>query len=271
MIQCDGGGEFKPVQKLSIESGIQFRMSCPYTSQQNGRAERKHRHVAELGLTLLAQAKMPLSYWWEAFSTVVYLINRLPSSVNTNESPYSLLFKKDPDYTALKPFGCACYPCLKPYNQHKLQFHTTRCVFLGYSSSHKGYKCVNSHGRIFVSRHVVFNENHFPFQEGFLDTRNPIKTATNEISTGLPFYPAGVTTNNTTEETSNIVDHEEQELDDSNTITDQLVLGGSFENTHENNLRESDSETKDSPEAVGTPENNSPLDENKRQGRNIQA
>jgi hypothetical protein len=98
VIQCDGGGEYKPVQKLAIEAGIQFRMSCPYTSQQNGRAERKHRHIAEFGLTLLAQAKMPLHYWWEAFSTVVYLINRLSSQVTQNESPYSLMLHKDPDY-----------------------------------------------------------------------------------------------------------------------------------------------------------------------------
>jgi len=124
-LQCDGGGEFKPVKKIAIESGIQFRMSCPYTSQQNGRVERKHKHVTEVGLTLLAQAKMPLHYWWEAFSTLIYLINKLPSSVNPNESPFSLLFGKRPDYDALKSFGCACYPCLKPYNQHKLQFHTT--------------------------------------------------------------------------------------------------------------------------------------------------
>jgi len=57
-LQCDGGCEFKPVQKIAIESKIQFRMSCPYTSQQNGRAERKYKHVTELGLTLLAQTKM---------------------------------------------------------------------------------------------------------------------------------------------------------------------------------------------------------------------
>lgn len=35
-IQCDGGGEYKVVQNHAIEAGIQFRMSCPYTSQQNG-------------------------------------------------------------------------------------------------------------------------------------------------------------------------------------------------------------------------------------------
>ncbi|KAI5396342.1 hypothetical protein KIW84_062519 [Lathyrus oleraceus] len=154
-------------------------MPCLYTSQQNGRAERKHRHIAELGLTLLAQAKMPMSFWWDAFSTAVYLINRLPSTTNFNKSPYTLITKKEPDYKALKPFGCACYPCLRPYNQHKMQFHTTRCVFLGYNNSHKGYKCLNSHGRVFVSRHVMFNENQFPFHDGFLNTKRPLEEITN--------------------------------------------------------------------------------------------
>lgn len=105
-----------------------MRESCPYTSVQNGRAERKHRHIVELGLTLLAQAKMPLYYWWEAFATAVFLINRLPSQILQNQSPYDLLFHKTPDYKAMKTFGCACYPCLKPYNQHKLQFHSSYIV-----------------------------------------------------------------------------------------------------------------------------------------------
>ncbi|GAU17915.1 hypothetical protein TSUD_330400, partial [Trifolium subterraneum] len=203
-IQCDGGGEYKAVQKHAIEAGIQFRMSCPYTSQQNGRAERKHRHIAEFGLTLLAQAKMPLNYWWEAFSTAVYLINRLPSPVTHNESPYSLLHKKEPDYNSLKPFGCACYPCLKPYNKHKLQFHTTKCVFLGYSNSHKGYKCVNSHGRVFISRHVVFNEDHFPFHDGFLNTRVPLKTLTGSPSSHFPLHVAEPTSSSTESSEDNI-------------------------------------------------------------------
>lgn len=124
-----------------------------YTSVQNDRAERKHKHVVELGLTLLAQAQMPLHFWWEAVSTVVHLINRIPSPITDNKSPYAVLFNKNQDYQSLIPFGCACYHCLRPDNQHKLQFHTTKCVFLGYSSSHKGYKCLSSTGRIFISRH----------------------------------------------------------------------------------------------------------------------
>lgn len=90
------------------------------------------------------------------------------------------------EYYTLNPFGCACYLCLKPYNQYKLEFHATRCVFLGYSNSHKRYKCFNSHERVFVQRHLVFNENHFPFNDGFLETINPLKALTQDTSILVP-------------------------------------------------------------------------------------
>lgn len=64
--QSDQGGEFKVLNTLFHTLGIQFRYSCPHTHQQNGLAERKHMHIVETGLTLLSQAKMPLSFWWEA-------------------------------------------------------------------------------------------------------------------------------------------------------------------------------------------------------------
>lgn len=59
-LRSDWGGEFQAFTNLVQEHGIFFHHSCPHTSEQNGRAERKHRHIVETGLTLLAQAKMPL-------------------------------------------------------------------------------------------------------------------------------------------------------------------------------------------------------------------
>ena len=39
------------------------------------------------------------------------------------------------------------------------------CAFLGYSSHHKGYLCLDIHSdRVFISCHVIFNEDFFPFQ-----------------------------------------------------------------------------------------------------------
>jgi len=67
---------------------------CPYTSIHNGRAKRKHKHIVELGLTLLAQAKMLLKYWWQAFESFVYLINKLPTSALHGISQKYKLFEK---------------------------------------------------------------------------------------------------------------------------------------------------------------------------------
>lgn len=63
--------------------------------------------LLSLDLTLLAQAQVPLNYWWEAFSNSLYLINNLPSPVTQNKSPYSLIYHKEPEYNSLKPFVCA--------------------------------------------------------------------------------------------------------------------------------------------------------------------
>lgn len=54
MVQSDWGGEYKSFENFLSQNGILFRHSCPYTHEQNGKAERKHRHIVELGLTLLA-------------------------------------------------------------------------------------------------------------------------------------------------------------------------------------------------------------------------
>lgn len=75
------------------------------------------------------------------------------------------LFGKQPNLQLLKVFGCRWYPLLRSYNRHKLQYKSTPYVFLGYVESHKGYKCMDQHGRIYISRHVKFAEHIFPFQK----------------------------------------------------------------------------------------------------------
>lgn len=38
-------------------------------------------------------------------------------------------------------------------------------MFLGYADKYKGYRCVNSNGGVYISRHVRFNELEFPFAQ----------------------------------------------------------------------------------------------------------
>jgi hypothetical protein len=124
---------------------------CPHTYQQNGSAERKHRHNVEVSLSLLSHASMPLKYWDEAFITATYLINRMPSHVIYGDTPFYRVFKEPPNYEFLRSFCCACRPNLRPYNSHKLQFHSNQCTFLGYSSLHNGYRCLDlSTSRIYI-------------------------------------------------------------------------------------------------------------------------
>ncbi|KAL5753703.1 hypothetical protein ACOSP7_021923 [Xanthoceras sorbifolium] len=166
-IQTDMGGEYKPFITYLKNSGILLRFSCPYTYTKNGLAERKHRHIVETGLTLLAHAHMPLNFWSKAFHTAVMLINNLPTPLLQFKMLYELLYRKKPNYQFLKAFGCACYPYLRLYSKHKFNFHTFKCVFIGYSIHHKGYKCLQPSGRIYLSRHVIFNEFDFPFKHLF--------------------------------------------------------------------------------------------------------
>ena len=78
-LQFDWGGEFRIFQPLLQDLGIHFCHPCPHTQQQNGKIERKHHSIVEMGLTLLAQASMDLEFWWEAFDSANYLLNHLPT------------------------------------------------------------------------------------------------------------------------------------------------------------------------------------------------
>eukprot|EP00268_Persea_americana_P046955 TRINITY_DN4858_c1_g1_i16.p1 TRINITY_DN4858_c1_g1~~TRINITY_DN4858_c1_g1_i16.p1 ORF type:complete len:282 (-),score=40.59 TRINITY_DN4858_c1_g1_i16:329-1174(-) len=132
-LRTDGGGEFVHTQfhNFLASNGILHQVTCPYTPEQNGCTERKHRHLVETGLTLLFQASMPHRFWTDAFSTATYLINRMPMKSLGFISHLECLFHTVPQYSSFKVFGCSCYPWLRPYNSNKLQPRTKQCVFLG--------------------------------------------------------------------------------------------------------------------------------------------
>ena len=98
-----------------------------------------------------------------ALLTATFLINLLPTFVLNFVSPWSKLYSASPDLSQLKVFGCACYPHLRPYSSHKLDHRTKECIFIGYSTSSKGYLCLDpSSHHLCTSRHVLFNETKFP-------------------------------------------------------------------------------------------------------------
>jgi hypothetical protein len=111
----------------------------------------------EMGLSLLAQSHLPNQFWVDAFLMSTYIINCLPMLVLSNDSPFSKLFHQTPGHMVLRVFGCACYPLLRPY------FRSKQCIFLGFTSNHRGYRCFDPLSqRAYLSQNVRFDENLFP-------------------------------------------------------------------------------------------------------------
>lgn len=173
--RSDNGGEFlnKIMASFFAHFGILHETTCPYTPEQNGVAERKHGHIIETAISLLQQAQLPIQFWLEAITTALYLISRLPNSSIKFQVPFHVLYKKAPDYSMLKPFGCCCFPWLRPYASNKLTSRSTPCILLGYCASSKGYRCLDPlTNRVYISRHVKFLEHDFPYPKLVLSSSN---------------------------------------------------------------------------------------------------
>lgn len=84
-------------------------------------AEQKNRHLLDvIRKTLLLESSLPSKFWVESLSTVVYLINRLPSQALKFDSPYSHLYHQHPSYLDMHTFGCICFVHLPSHEHHKL-------------------------------------------------------------------------------------------------------------------------------------------------------
>ena len=184
-----------------LAHGVQLRMSCLYTSSQNGKAECMIRTTNNTVRTLLLQASLPACFWAKSLHTSNYLLNCLPSVAYPAPTPHHALFGTPPRYDHLRVFGCACYPNTTTTAPHKLAPRSTLYVFLGYSTDHKGYRCYDlTSRRVLISRHVVFDESVFPFSTTTTPTSTPEFDISSMFSTDsvveppLQLLPAGTAT-----------------------------------------------------------------------------
>lgn len=168
IIRSDGAKEnlTGEIRNLFQEKGIKHQKTCPYTPQQNGKAERLNRTLLEITRSMLIEANLNDEFWAEAMNTAVYLLNRRPSSSINNKIPFELWYNKKLELKNLKVFGCICYVLTPKLQRNKLAPRSSERIFIGYDDDYKGYKVIDleTH-RIYMSRDVVFNEEKFPVQE----------------------------------------------------------------------------------------------------------
>ncbi|GJV47104.1 putative ribonuclease H-like domain-containing protein [Tanacetum coccineum] len=92
IIRSDNGTEFKNkvMDDFCREKGIKREYSVARTPQQNGVAERRNRTLIEAARTMLADSKLPTTFWAEAVSTACYVQNRVLVVKPHNKTPYEL-------------------------------------------------------------------------------------------------------------------------------------------------------------------------------------
>lgn len=117
------------------------------------------------------EANIPKRFWVEYILTVAYIINRLPSKVIKNKTPYELVWNQKPQYDHLKVFRCLAYYQNTNTKGDKFEEKGKPSVFLGYPQGTKGYKVYDiKYNKIIVSRDVLFFESILPSKNTKVDT-----------------------------------------------------------------------------------------------------
>ncbi|GKA66820.1 putative ribonuclease H-like domain-containing protein [Tanacetum coccineum] len=103
--RCDNGGEFrnKEMDDFCSRKGIKREFSNARTPQKNGVAERRNRTLIEAAGTMLADTKLPITFWAEAVNTACYVQNRVLVTKPLNKTPYDLFNGRAPAIGFLRP------------------------------------------------------------------------------------------------------------------------------------------------------------------------
>nr|GEZ81648.1 hypothetical protein [Tanacetum cinerariifolium] len=127
---------------------------------QNGVTERSNRTLIEAARTMLANAKLPVTFWAEAVNTASYVQNKVLVNMSQNKTPYELFNGRTPAIGFLKPFGCHVMILNTLDNLGKFEAKGDEGYFIGYPMSGKAFRVFNKRTRrVEENLHVEFLEN----------------------------------------------------------------------------------------------------------------
>ncbi|GKC02172.1 putative ribonuclease H-like domain-containing protein [Tanacetum coccineum] len=162
IIRCDNGTEFKnkEMNQLCEIKGIKREFSVAGTPQQNRVAERKNRTLIKAARTMLADSKLPTTFWAKAVNTACYVQNRVLVIKPHNKTPYELFHGRTPSLSFMRPFGCPVTILNTLDHLGKFDGKADEGFFIGYSMNSKAFRVFNSRTRIVEETlHITFLEN----------------------------------------------------------------------------------------------------------------
>lgn len=161
ILRTDGGKEYcnKILCDFLADSGIRHQTTAPYTPQQNGLAEKMNRTLVERAKCMLFDANLSKGYWAEAVATAAYIINRSPSRVLAEVTPYEKWTGKKPNLSHLRVFGSKAMVHIPKQKRQKWDRKSQELLFIGYCENTKGYRLYDPRARkTIISRDVIFIE-----------------------------------------------------------------------------------------------------------------
>ncbi|GJR29564.1 putative ribonuclease H-like domain-containing protein [Tanacetum coccineum] len=162
IIKCDNGTKFKNrvMSDFCIKKGIKREFSIARTPQQNGVAERRNRTLIEAARTMLADSKLPTTFWAEVVNTSCYVQNRVLVVKPHNKTLYELFRGRTLALSFMRPFRCHVTILNTLDYLGKFDGKSDEGFFLRYSLNSKAFRVYNIRTRkVEENLHIRFLED----------------------------------------------------------------------------------------------------------------
>ncbi|GJX73577.1 ribonuclease H-like domain-containing protein [Tanacetum coccineum] len=122
--------------------------------------KRRNRILTKAARTMLADSKLPTTFWADAVNTACYVQNRVLVVKPHNKTQYELFHGRTPTLSFTKPFGCPITILNTIDHLHKFDGKADEGFFVGYSLNSKAFRVFNSRTRIVEENlHIRFSES----------------------------------------------------------------------------------------------------------------
>ncbi|GJY63155.1 retrovirus-related pol polyprotein from transposon TNT 1-94 [Tanacetum coccineum] len=109
---------------------------------------------------MLADSKLPTTFWAEAVNTACYVKNKVLVVKPHNKTPYELFHGRTPTLSFMRPFGCPVTILNTIDHLGKFDGKADKGFFVGYSLNSKSFKVFNSKTRtVEENLHIRFSES----------------------------------------------------------------------------------------------------------------